>query len=73
MILMSAFLLYLPYAREKLEGIHAPSVKRFYFNRAVRILPSYLFAVFGALLLPVRKLPALATTKYSSFLLCWRP
>ena len=51
MILMSAFLLYLPYAREKLEGIHAPSVKRFYFNRAVRILPSYLFAVFGALLL----------------------
>ena len=51
MILMSGFLLYLPWARAKLEGAQEPSVRRFYFNRAVRILPSYLFAVFAALLL----------------------
>lgn len=51
MILMSGFLLYLPYAKAKLEGVRAPSFRRFYFNRAVRILPSYLAAVFAALLL----------------------
>lgn len=45
MILLSAFLLYLPHAKNKLEGTPVPSVKRFYFNRAARILPSYLFAV----------------------------
>lgn len=49
MILLSGFLLYLPYAREKLEGTPVPSVRRFYFNRVVRILPSYLFAVLAAL------------------------
>jgi len=51
MILMSGFLLYLPYARAKQEATPMPSVKRFYFNRVVRILPSYLFAVFAALFL----------------------
>lgn len=45
MILLSGFLLYLPYARQKAEGTPVPSVRRFYFNRAVRILPSYLLAV----------------------------
>lgn len=49
MILLSGFLLYLPYARQKQEGTSVPSVKRFYFNRLVRILPSYLFAVLMAL------------------------
>ena len=49
MILLSGFLLYLPYAREKLEGTPVPSVRRFYFNRLVRIVPSYLFAVLMAL------------------------
>ena len=51
MILMSGFLLYLPYAREQLEGTPVPSVRRFYFNRLVRIVPSYLFAVLGMLFL----------------------
>ncbi len=51
MILLSGFLLYLPYARAKQEGTPVPSVKRFYFNRIVRILPSYLFAVLMALFL----------------------
>ena len=49
MILLSGFLLYLPYARQQQEGTLVPSVKRFYFNRIVRILPSYLFAVLAAL------------------------
>lgn len=49
MILLSGFLLYLPYARQKQEGTSVPSAKRFYFNRLVRILPSYLFAVLMAL------------------------
>ena len=49
MILLSGFLLYLPYARQQQEGTPVPSVKRFYFKRIVRILPSYLFAVLAAL------------------------
>jgi len=51
MILLSGFLLYLPHARARVEGTPVPSTKRFYFNRLVRILPSYLFAVLGALFL----------------------
>ncbi len=51
MILLSGFLLFLPHARAKLEGTPIPATKRFYFNRLVRILPSYLFAVFAALFL----------------------
>lgn len=51
MILLSGFLLYLPHARQKQEGTPVPSIGRFYFNRAVRILPSYLFAVLAALFL----------------------
>lgn len=49
MILLSSFLLYLPHARSRLEGTPAPSTHRFFFNRAARILPSYLFAVLMAL------------------------
>lgn len=45
MILLSGFLLYLPYARQKAEGTPVPSVRRFYLNRLIRILPSYLLAV----------------------------
>lgn len=49
MILLSGFLLYLPYARQKAERTPVPPVRRFYFNRIARILPSYLFAVLAAL------------------------
>ena len=45
MLLLSGFLLFLPYAREKAEGIPAPGLKQFYTNRAARILPSYLVAI----------------------------
>lgn len=50
MMLLSGFLLYLPYARRKVEGTPVLGVKRFYLNRLIRIVPSYLFAVLAALL-----------------------
>lgn len=45
MILLSGFLLYLPYARQRAEGTPVCSARQFYLKRAVRILPSYLLAV----------------------------
>ena len=51
MILMSGFLLYLPYAREKAEGLTVPSLRQYAQNRAARILPSYLTAIVLALFL----------------------
>lgn len=45
MLLMSGFLLFLPYAREKAEGIPVPSVGKFYANRLIRIVPSYLLSI----------------------------
>ena len=49
MILLSGFLLYLPYARQTLEGTPVPKTGRFYLNRLLRIVPSYLAAVLLAL------------------------
>ncbi len=49
MLLLSGFLLYLPYARQTAEGTAPPGVRRFYLNRAARILPSYLFSVLALL------------------------
>ena len=49
MILLSGFLLYLPYARQTQEGTPVPPVGRFYLNRLLRIVPSYLAAVLLAL------------------------
>lgn len=45
MMLLSGFLLFLPYARQRRENIQIPSVRRFYLNRLVRILPSYLLCI----------------------------
>lgn len=45
MLLLSGFLLYLPYARRLRMGKNPLDVKAFYKKRLVRILPSYLFAV----------------------------
>jgi peptidoglycan/LPS O-acetylase OafA/YrhL len=49
MILLSGFLLFLPYARKMEYGTPVANVKRFYWNRLSRIVPSYLFAVLVAL------------------------
>ena len=56
-ILLSAFLLFLPYARSRWEGMPLPDTREFYFRRARRILPSYYFIlllVFFAVALPWR-------------------
>lgn len=49
MILLSGFLLYLPFARRKVEHTPVPGTKDFYLRRLMRILPSYLAAVLIAL------------------------
>ena len=49
MILLSGFLLYLPDARQTLEGTPVPKTGRFYLNRLLRIVPSDLAAVLLAL------------------------
>lgn len=54
-VLLSAFLLFLPYAKAMREGLPAPDTRAFYFRRARRILPGYCFiilAVFFLIALP---------------------
>ncbi len=51
MMLLSGFLLYLPYARQTAEGTPVPRPGQFYWKRALRIIPSYLAAVLLALCL----------------------
>ena len=46
-ILLSGFVLFLPYARNTFEGKPLDSIGAFYRKRAARILPSYLFAVLA--------------------------
>lgn len=45
MLLLSAFVLYLPYARNTFCGTPVDSVRVFFKKRFARIVPSYLFAV----------------------------
>lgn len=51
MLLLSAFLLFLPYARQLAEGTPVPDLRTFYVNRIARIVPSYLFSVLALLFL----------------------
>ena len=48
-VLLSAFLLFLPYAQAKRNGLPAPDTKEFYFRRARRILPGYYFILLATL------------------------
>ena len=48
-ILLSGFLLFLPYARSMLQGTPLPDRRRFYETRAMRILPSYYFLLAAVL------------------------
>ncbi len=61
LILLSGFLLFLPYARHKVEGEKLPSIRDFYVKRVMRIVPSYYFCIFVILLFI-----ALPQNKYSS-------
>ncbi len=56
MLLMSGFLLFLPYARHMIEGEAMPRAREFYVKRALRILPSYWLCI--AVLLFCFALPA---------------
>ena len=49
MILISGFLLALPYAKAKIYGEKAPSVREFFTKRFARIAPSYYFIIFAIL------------------------
>ena len=51
MILLSAFLLFLPYARAMEEDYPLPGVGDFYLNRLARIVPSYVASVLLMLFL----------------------
>lgn len=68
MMLISAFCLFLPHARNMLEGEKLPSWKQFYKKRAVRILPSYYLCVIGLFFLFA--LPTNAYNGNTSFM--WR-
>jgi len=54
-VLLSSFLLFLPYAQAMRDGAPPPDTRSFYFRRARRILPGYYFiilAVFFGIALP---------------------
>ena len=56
-VLLSSFLLYLPYAKAKRNSLPVPDTRAFYYRRARRILPGYyfiIFAVFFSIALPCR-------------------
>ena len=48
-VLLSAFLLFLPYAKAMREHLPAPDTRDFYFRRARRILPGYYFIILATL------------------------
>ena len=54
-ILLSGFLLFLPYAQSMLDGTPAPRARDFYRRRFIRIWPSYIF--YTLLMLFVTALP----------------
>ena len=48
-VLLSAFLLFLPYARAMRDRLPAPDTRDFYYRRARRILPGYYFIILAVL------------------------
>ena len=46
LLMLSGFLLFLPYARCRLDRSPFPKIGEYYKKRAARILPSYLFCIF---------------------------
>ena len=49
-VLLSAFLLFLPYVRSKRKGKPLPDTREFYFRRVRRVFPSYYFILLLVLL-----------------------
>jgi len=48
---ISGFVLFYPYARHLFEGAPLPTLKQFAYRRFIKIVPSYVIALFGTLLL----------------------
>ena len=48
-VLLSSFLLFLPYAKAMRSGLPAPDTRAFYFRRVRRILPGYYFIILATL------------------------
>ena len=48
-VLLSSFLLFLPYAKAMREKLPAPDTRDFYFRRVRRILPGYWFIILATL------------------------
>ena len=48
-VLLSSFLLFLPYAKAMRENLPAPDTRAFYFRRVRRILPGYYFIILATL------------------------
>ena len=48
-VLLSSFLLFLPYAKAMREHLPAPDTRDFYFRRARRVLPAYYFIIQAVL------------------------
>ena len=46
MLLLSGFLLFLPWARVKVYGHKPPDTRQYFIKRGLRILPSYLLSIF---------------------------
>ena len=49
-VLLSSFLLFLPYAKAMRERLPAPDTRDFYFRRARRIIPGYYFIILATFL-----------------------
>ncbi len=54
MILLSGFVLFLPYAKQRIEGKKVDSIGTFYRKRFARIVPSYVFAVLVMFFIALR-------------------
>ena len=62
MLLLSGFLLFLPYARARVGGEPLPALRPYFIKRALRILPSYWLCILVMLLvyaLPGRQYPSM--------------
>ena len=49
-VLLSSFLLFLPYAKARQEGTPLPDTRAFYYRRARRILPGFYFIILATFL-----------------------
>ena len=70
-ILLSAFLLFLPYARIYVHGGSLPGTEDFFRRRIMRIVPSYLFCTFlmlFAVVLPYRMYTKTSDLAYDVFM-----